>query len=202
MSDKIGEFMPVFGWVIHSQRLEMIGGRLVWIIFLLAKLNLSLADKWGQTWISMDRDAGFFVFCFSLSPRCSQTVSHWWKNLCFWETQTLSSVFSIRTLKMNKQPCNTMRHEDSCFGGVYLERMPDMYFFFIFSLPPFFFFGRSFVVLCFTFLWMAILNSVRRAAGVWGAPYTLCIYLHFKIVLNKLKRLPDKLKSHPPLPSC
>lgn len=139
-----------------------------------------------------------FVFVFSLSPRCSQTVSHWWKNLCFWETQTLSSVFSIRTLKMNKQPCNTMSHEDSCFGGVYLERMPDVYFFF--SLL-----SSSLVGLlssCFTFLWMAILNSVRRAAGVWGAPYTLCIYLHFKIVLNKLKRLPDKLKSHPPLPSC
>lgn len=64
MSDKIGEFIPVFGWVIHSQQLEMIGGRLVWIIFLLAKLNLSLADKWGQTWISMDRDAGFFLFLF------------------------------------------------------------------------------------------------------------------------------------------
>lgn len=64
MSDKMGEFMPVFGWVIHSQRLEMIGGRLVWIIFLLAKLNLSLADKWGQTWISMDRDAGFLFLFF------------------------------------------------------------------------------------------------------------------------------------------
>lgn len=200
MSDKIGEFIPVFGWVIHSQQLEMIGGRLVWIIFLLAKLNLSLADKWGQTWISMDRDAGFFCFCFfpfsKMQPDCQSLVK---KNLCFWETQTLSSVFSIRTLKIIKQPCNAMSHEDSYFGGVYLERMPDAYF--LFFLPHFFF-GLSFVVLCFTFLWVAILNSMRRAASVWGAPYTLCIYLHFKIVLNKLKRLPDKLKSHPPLPSC
>lgn len=134
MSDKIGEFIPVFGWVIHSQQLEMIGGRLVWIIFLLAKLNLSLADKWGQTWISMDRDAGFFCFCFfpfsKMQPDCQSLVK---KNLCFWETQTLSSVFSIRTLKIIKQPCNTMSHEDSYFGGVYLKRMPDAYFYF-FSL--------------------------------------------------------------------
>lgn len=136
MSDKIGEFIPLFGWVIHSQQLEMIGGRLVWIIFLLAKLNLSLADKWGQTWISMDRDAGFFLFLFfpllQDAARLS-VIGGKKKNLCFWETQTLSSVFSIRTLKIIKQPCNAMSHEDSCFGGVYLERMPDAYFYF-FSL--------------------------------------------------------------------
>lgn len=88
-------------------------------------------DKLGFPWTEM---LDFFVFVFSLSPRCSQTVSHWWKkNLCFWETQTLSSVFSIRTLKIIKQPCNAMSHEDSYFGGVYLERMPDAYFYF-FSL--------------------------------------------------------------------
>lgn len=45
---------------------------------------------------------------------------------------------------------------------------------------------------------MAILNSARRAANMWAAPYTLCIYLHFKIVLNKFKRLADKLKSFSP----
>lgn len=135
MSDKIGEFIPLFGWVIHSQQLEMIGGRLVWIIFLLAKLNLSLADKWGQTWISMDRDAGFFLILFFplLQDAARLSVIGEKKNLCFWETQTLSSVFSIRTLKIIKQPCNAMSHEDSCFGGVYLERMPDAYFYF-FSL--------------------------------------------------------------------
>lgn len=42
---------------------------------------------------------------------------------------------------------------------------------------------------------MAILSSARCAADMWGARYTLCIYLHFKIVLNKFKRLADKLKS-------
>lgn len=154
-------------------------------------------DKLGFPWTEM---LDFFCFCFfpfsKMQPDCQSLVK---KNLCFWETQTLSSVFSIRTLKIIKQPCNAMSHEDSYFGGVYLERMPDAYF--LFFLPHFFF-GLSFVVLCFTFLWVAILNSMRRAASVWGAPYTLCIYLHFKIVLNKLKRLPDKLKSHPPLPSC
>lgn len=45
---------------------------------------------------------------------------------------------------------------------------------------------------------MAILNSVRFAAHMWVASYILCIYLHFKIVLNKFKRLADKLKSFPP----
>lgn len=34
---------------------------------------------------------------------------------------------------------------------------------------------------------------------MWGAPHILCKYLHFKIVLNKFKRLADKLKSFPPL---
>lgn len=42
---------------------------------------------------------------------------------------------------------------------------------------------------------MAILTSARSAASVWAAPNTLCIYLHFKIVLNKFRRLADKLKS-------
>lgn len=41
------------------------------------------------------------------------------------------------------------------------------------------------------------LNSARRAANKWVAPYNLCIYLHFKIVLNKFKRLADKLKISP-----
>lgn len=45
---------------------------------------------------------------------------------------------------------------------------------------------------------MAILKPARCAAHMWGALYTLCIYLHFKIVLNKFKRLADKLKSFPP----
>lgn len=65
------------------------------------------------------------------------------------KTQTLSSVFSIRTLKMYEQPLNTMsHHEDSCSGGLF-----------------FFFF---FYVLCFTFLWMAILKSldVQPTCGV------------------------------------
>lgn len=65
---------------------------------------------------------------------------------------------------------------------------------FIVGTHFFFFF---LVVLCFTFLWMAILYSARCAANMWGAPYTLCIYLHFKIVLNKFKRLANKLKKTP-----
>lgn len=40
---------------------------------------------------------------------------------------------------------------------------------------------------------MAILYSARTAADLWGTP---CIYLHFKIVLSKLERLGDKLKSY------
>lgn len=89
-------------------------------------------DKLGFPWTEM---LDFFWFCFfpfsKMQPDCQSLVKK--KNLCFWETQTLSSVFSIRTLKIIKQPCNAMSHEDSCFGGVYLERMPDAYFYF-FSL--------------------------------------------------------------------
>lgn len=59
--------------------------------------------------------------------------------------KTFSSVFSIRTLRMNEaavQQFNTLSYEDSCLGGV------------------------SFV--CFlTFLWTAILNFVRHAADLW-----------------------------------
>lgn len=33
------------------------------------------------------------------------------------------------------------------------------------------------------------LNSARRAAhNMWAAPYTLCIYLHFKIVLKQVQK--------------
>lgn len=63
---------------------------------------------------------------------------------------------------MNKQLFNTMSREDSSVSGIDLDGT-------LFS---------SFV-LCFTFLWVAMLNSVRRAADVLGAPHTLCIYLHF-----------------------
>lgn len=172
MSDKKGEFIPVFGWVIHSQQLEMIGGRLVWIIFLLAKLNLSLADKWGQTWISMDRDAGFFFFFPFLQDAARLSVIGEKKNLCFWETQTLSSVFSIRTLKIIKQPCNTMSHEDSCFGGVYLERMPDTYFYFFFLLSSSVGLLSSCVSPSYGWPYL-ILWDVQPAFGVH---LTLCVY--------------------------
>lgn len=86
-------------------------------------------DKLGFPWTEM-LDFLFFPF---LQDAARLSVIGEKKNLCFWETQTLSSVFSIRTLKIIKQPCNAMSHEDSYFGGVYLERMPDAYFYF-FSL--------------------------------------------------------------------
>lgn len=34
---------------------------------------------------------------------------------------------------------------------------------------------------------MAITNSTKCAANEWVVPYTLCKYLHFKIVLDKFK---------------
>lgn len=61
-------------------------------------------DKLGFPWTEM-LDFLFFPF---LQDAARLSVIGEKKNLCFWETQTLSSVFSIRTLKIIKQPCNAM----------------------------------------------------------------------------------------------
>lgn len=168
----MGESITVFGW--SSTR----SGR-SWAEE--AGLNYLFAG-WAELesgWLRTNLDFPWTEMLDFFSS--SQTVSYLCRSSCFWETQTLSSVFSIRTLNESSR-WNT-------------ESRGFLFWWSLFGVNAFLFL----FVLCFTFLWMAILPSVRRAAGTWGAPYTLCIYLHFKIVLNELRRLPDP-KSYPPGP--
>lgn len=144
-----------------------------------------LSFSWlGCTWVwlinedtlgcSMDRDAG----CF---PRDSQTCPVTWKELVLLKDP---EPFLRLQCQNTKNEWAASQHHES--WGFLFRR----------SLIVGNAFGFCFFfALCFTFLWMAILNSMRRAANMLAAVYSLCIYLHFKIVLKRVQKAGYKLKS-------
>lgn len=143
-------------------------GRFVSRIFMLACLHFCLADKWGQTWIFHGQ-------------RC-------WIIFSKWRPDDLMLVKKLVLLK-DPDPFLCLQHPNTKneYAASQLRVLRISCLVECNCRELFFFF-----VLCSTFLRMAITNSTRRAANKWVVPYTLCKYLHFKIVLDKFQRLADK----------